>query len=76
MNYNSLKLKDELLYELIFSDKENYNIDISYYVDDMYKYDDLINEIRSILKKSNVKIVKDKIDINSKTANWYLKINK
>ena len=76
MNYNSLELKDELLYELIFSDKEVYNIDISYYVNDMYNYDSFIKDIRKKLERSKVKIVKDKIDINSKTANWYLKINK
>ena len=34
--------KDELIYDLIFSDKINYLIDLSEYVDDIYSYDDFV----------------------------------
>ncbi len=68
--------KEELIYELIFSEKLNFKIDISEYVDDIYRYDDFIDEMKLIMKKSGVKVVKSTVYVDSKTANWDLKVKK
>lgn len=68
--------KEELIYDLIFSENLDYKIDIADYVDDIYQYDDFVEEIKKILKKSKVKVVKSKIMVDSKTAIWYLKVSK
>lgn len=72
----NVKNKDELIYDLIFSEKEQYKIDISDYIDDIYKYEDFIFDIKSVLKKSKVKIVKSEIKTDPKTAVWELKVTK
>lgn len=76
MNTDFLKGKDDLIYELIFTDQLEYKIDISKYIDDIYQYDDFISDIKLILKKSKVKIVKSEISLDSKTAIWNLKVRK
>lgn len=76
MNTDFLKSKDDLIYELIFTEQLDFNIDISRYIDDIYQYDDFVFDIKSILKKSKVKIVKSEITIDSKTAVWNLKVRK
>jgi len=68
--------KDNLIEDLIFSQKDDYKIDISFYVDDIYQYDDFVEDIKIILKRSGVKIKKSEIIIDSKTAIWYLKVIK
>lgn len=73
---STVQNKEELIYDLIFSEKLDYKIDIADYVDDIYQYDDFVEEIKNILKKSKVKLVKSKIVVDSKTAMWYLKVNK
>jgi hypothetical protein len=65
-----------LIYDLIFSEKLEFKIDIAEYVDDIYQYDDFIEEIKIILKKSKVKILKSIINVDSKTAMWHLKVKK
>ena len=52
-----MKNKDDLIYELIFSETVNFEIDIADYIDDIYKYDDFVVDIKKVLKKSKVKIV-------------------
>lgn len=68
--------KNSLIYELIFTDKKDFEIDIAQYIPDIYQYDDFVSEIKSILKKSKVKIIKSNINLDSKTAIWELKVNK
>jgi hypothetical protein len=68
--------KDELIYDLIFSDETIYKIDISEYVDDIYNYDDFVESIKFVMKKSKVTIVKSSIKVDSKTAMWELKVKK
>ena len=70
------KDKDELIYDLIFSEKLDYEMDLADYVDDIYQYDYFIDDIKVILKKSKVKLLKSKVVIDSKTAIWYLKVSK
>lgn len=68
--------KDELIYDLIFSDKMNYLIDLGDYVDDIYSYDDFVEDIKLILKKSKVTIVKSSVKVSIKTATWELRLKK
>lgn len=71
-----MSAKDELIYDLIFSDETIYKIDISEYVDDIYNYDDFVESIKFVMKKSKVTIVKSSIKVDSKTAMWELKVKK
>jgi len=68
--------KDELVYDLIFSENINYTIDIGTYITDIYKYDEFIDDIRKILYKSKVVIVNNTVDVDSKTVIWKLKVKK
>jgi hypothetical protein len=71
-----MEKKDELIYSLIFSDTTTYIIDLGEYVDDIYRYDDFVEEIRLILKKSKVSILKSSVKVSIKTATWELKLKK
>ncbi len=71
-----MKNKDDLIYDLIFSETISYEIDIADYIDDIYKYDDFVIDIKKVLKKSKVKIVKSDVLIDVKTAIWKLKVIK
>lgn len=71
-----MKSEDDLIYDLIFSEKESFKIDISEYILDIYQYDDFINKIKKILKKSKVKIIVSDPLMSSKTVIWNLKVKK
>ncbi len=68
--------KQGLIYDLIFSEKSDFVIDLGEFVEDIYCYDDFVEEIRSVLRKSKVTIAKSSIKVDSKTARWELKIKK
>jgi hypothetical protein len=76
VNTDFLKSKDDLIYELIFTEQVEFKIDVSKFIDDIYQYDEFITDIKSILKKSKVKIIKSEIKLDSKTAVWNLKVRK
>ena len=71
-----MKSKNDLIYDLIFSIDSLFIIDLSDYVEDIYLYDDFVDEIKIILKKSKVTVAKSTIKIDSKTAIWELKVKK
>lgn len=71
-----MKKTDDLIYDLIFSDETYYLLDISNYIKDIYQYDTFISDIREILKKSKVKIIKSDVKLDSKTVIWELKVKK
>jgi hypothetical protein len=71
-----MKDKQELIYDLIFSETIDYKIDIADYIEDIYRYDKFIDEIKSVLKKSKVTIIKEKVDLESKSAIWNLKVKR
>ncbi len=71
-----MKSKDDLIYDLIFSNEELYKIDVSEYIEDIYKYEEFIADIKNVLKKSKVKILKSEIKTDPKTAIWELKVTK
>jgi hypothetical protein len=71
-----VKSRDDLIYDLIFSDNMEYKIDISEYVTDIYKHGEFVTDIKKILKKSKVAIIKSTVLLDSKTAMWELKVRK
>jgi hypothetical protein len=71
-----MKNKDDLVYDLIFSEDENFIIDVSEYIKDIYQYDEFIDEIKQILKKSKVTVVTQSVDVDSITVTWKLKVKK
>jgi hypothetical protein len=71
-----MKHKDDLVYDLIFSEKSEFVINISDYIKDIYKYDEFIDEIKQILIKSKVTIASNSIDVDSNTVTWKLKVKK
>lgn len=71
-----MKDKESLIYDLIFSESNEYSIDVSEYIVDIYKHDDFINEIKKVLKKSKVSVVHSSIEVDSKTVTWKLKVKK
>ena len=71
-----MKDRDELIYDLIFSDKNEFTIDIGDYIPELYKFEDFIAEIKIVLKRSKVSIVKQSVDVNSITVKWKLKVKK
>lgn len=71
-----MKDRDDLIYDLIFSDKLQYKIDVSEYVSDIYKYEEFVTDIKKVLKKSKVSIIKSSVLLDSKTATWDLKVKK
>jgi len=75
-NTIKVKIKDDLIYDLIFSEKVSYIIDISDYLDDIYRYEEFILEIKKILKKSKVSIAKSNVLVDTNTAIWELKVKK
>ena len=68
--------KEKLIYDLIFSEEINYHIYVSEYIKDMYLYDRFIDEIKSILIKSKVKIINERISVNSEFVLWEIKVKK
>lgn len=72
----TVRSKEELIYDLIFSTIDDYQIDIADYIPDIYRYDKFISEIKKILKKSKVSIIKEDINIDSKSVIWKLKVKK
>ena len=71
-----MKIKNDLIYDLIFSTESLFIIDLSDYVDDIYLYDDFVDEIKIILKKSKITVAKSTIKVDSRTAIWELKVKK
>jgi hypothetical protein len=67
---------DDLIYDLIFSEQIDFTINISDYIENIYKYESFIKEIKEILKKSKVSIIKEGVDLNPSTAIWNLKVKK
>ena len=72
----TLRDKDELIYDLIFSDNVEYEIHIDQYIEDIYKYDYFIDDIKDVLYKSKVKIMVTSVIVDIDSVIWNLKIKK
>lgn len=68
--------KEQLLYDLIFSKKEDFIIDISDYIENIYDHKEFVDEIKNILKKSKVIIINSDVILDLKTATWKIKVKK
>jgi hypothetical protein len=71
-----MKDKEKLIYDLIFSENSDYNINISEYIEDIYKYDKFIEYIKNVLRKSKVSVIKETIDLEKENVFWNLKVKK
>jgi hypothetical protein len=71
-----MKDKEKLIYDLIFSENSDYNINISEYIEDIYKYDKFIEDIKNVLRKSKVSVIKETIDLEKENVFWNLKVRK
>jgi hypothetical protein len=69
-------VKDILIYDLIFSDKTEFSIDIGSYINDIYMYEEFINEIKNILRISKVSIINNSLDVGSRTVIWKIKVKR
>lgn len=71
-----LKDTKDLIYDLIFSEETEYLVNVGDYIRDIYKYDTFIDEIKLILKKSKVTLIKEKISVDPDSVTWKIKVKK
>lgn len=71
-----MKQRDQLIYDLIFSEKNEFRINIADYIKDIYQYDEFIDEMKEILLKSKVMVIKSKVEVDSNDIIWNLKVKK
>lgn len=71
-----MKQTDNLIYELIFSEFEDFEIIVSDYIVDIYTYDRFITQIKAILKKSEVLIIKESVEILTDKVKWKMKVKR
>ena len=71
-----MKDKEELIYDLIFSENLDYNINVCEYIEDIYKYDKFIEDIKNVLRKSKVSVISEKINLDTEKVIWNLKVKK
>lgn len=71
-----MKQTDNLIYELIFSEFEDFEIIVSDYIVDIYTYDRFITQIKDILKKSEVLIIKESVEILTDKVKWKMKVKR
>jgi hypothetical protein len=71
-----MKQKDDLIYDLIFSENKTFSIIVSDYIEDIYTYDTFIDNIKSILIKSKVFVVKEKVEVSINQVKWNLKVKR
>ena len=68
--------KDKLIFDLIFSEKTDYEVEVTDYIKDIY-YEDFIKEIKKILIKSKVFIINEKVEVNNNSnIIWKIKVQK
>jgi hypothetical protein len=67
---------DDLIFELIFSEKTDFRINISEFIEEPYKYDRFVDELKVILEKSNVTIIKERVNLETAGAIWILKVKR
>ena len=65
-----------MIYDLIFSDTLESEIHIEEYINDIYKYDRFIDDTKEILRKSKVDILKEKINVETTSVVWKIKVSK
>lgn len=71
-----MEKEQKLIYDLIFSSKEDYVIMITDYIKDIYTYDRFTRRIKNIIKKSDIKIIHESIEVEMDSVKWTLKLKK
>ena len=71
-----MKDQDALIYDLIFSEKNRFKIDIGDYIKDVYDHQDFVSNMRKVLKRAKVSIIDSEIIVDSKSVMWLLKVKK
>ena len=71
-----MKDRDELIYDLIFSETTEYEIHVDEYIVDIYKYDRFIDGVKEIMKKSKVDIIREKINVEASSVIWRISVSK
>jgi hypothetical protein len=67
--------EEKLIYDLIFSDTSEFIIKIEEYCA-IQNYDEFVDKIRNILRKSKVSIISNSLDVGDKSVVWRLKVRK
>ena len=70
------EMLDELIYRLIFSKETEFVIFINNYIEDLYTYDKFVDNIKSILRRSKVMVVRESIQVDMNEVKWNLKMKK
>ena len=68
--------RDDLIMDLIFSERTHYRINISDYIKDIYKYDIFIKDMKTVLKKAKVVIIDEMVILEEEEAEWVLRLEK
>jgi hypothetical protein len=68
--------KEKLIYDLIFSEETEYIIGVHEYVKNLWMYDRFIDEIKSVLSKSRVAIIRETVTVDSNSIIWKIKVKK
>lgn len=71
-----MEKKEDLIYDLLFSEREDFKIEVAGFIEDIYKYDRFIDEMKKILKKSKVDIQREKVSINQNSVIWEIKVKR
>lgn len=68
--------KEKLIYDLIFSNETLFNINVHNYVDNIWEYDHFLEDVKSILIRSKVKVLDEKIIVDAESIIWKIKVKK
>jgi hypothetical protein len=71
-----MEQKDDLVYKLIFSNQNDFSILVTDYIKEIYKYEDFIIEMKDILRKSKVLIIKETVEVTFEYVRWNVKVKK
>lgn len=71
-----MEKREDLIYDLLFSEREDFKVEVSGFIEDIYKYDRFIDDMKKILKKSKVNIEREKVSINQNSVIWEIKVKR
>lgn len=66
--------REQLIYELLFGEKQDFSINVSSYVDSERDTNDFMHEMRYVLQRGGVKIVSDYTTREANSKIWKLKV--
>lgn len=75
-NTDELSKENKLMYELIFGDKNEYEIDLFEYIESIKDINPFTNKVLNNLKKSGIKIKEEFLFLSEEKNIWILKLKK